>query len=471
MGPWIVLLALAAWGEDPAQFVAQLGSPRYAQREAAGAALRALGREALPALRSALESPDAEVRTRAVALVDEIETRLMVEPTKVKLDYHDRPLGEVLKGLGEQAGVTLNVLPENSPALARRRVTLEASEPVPFWEAVERLGREAHLQVGLGAAMPAAGLGAGPASRRPTLYLLPGNGPPAPSAVVGPFRVVVVNILHHKDRVFAMGGQPQAVFVQGNVPVGLERRPAAGTGRVPGVATELFSVGLQVNAEPRMVLAQDGPLKISEAIDEQGRSLAPRDDPAQAQITRFQSLQGYNAFPAGSVLQVQVPLVLPDPPGTLVKRLRGTMPVVVLSRRENPFLVKLAEAKGKTIQNERLTLTIHEIKAEQTFTTIELTAKVRRDEAEGPQQGPIGPEFAVFNGGGQAQKQVEIVDDQGRPYQQWFAYNAQPSNEGLRLTLRLTSTEGVGPPAEIRYYDLARAETTVNFELDDIPMP
>jgi hypothetical protein len=39
------------------------------------------------------------------------------------------------------------------------------------------------------------------------------------------------------------------------------------------------------------------------------------------------------------------------------------------------------------------------------------------------------------------------------------------------MTLRLAETEGVGPPAELRYYDIARTETEVTFELSEIPMP
>ncbi len=58
--------------------LSQLGSPKFSEREAATAALDALGRKALASLRQAAEShADPEVRRRAKQLVDGIEQRLI----------------------------------------------------------------------------------------------------------------------------------------------------------------------------------------------------------------------------------------------------------------------------------------------------------------------------------------------------------------------------------------------------------
>src|SRR4051812_47892529 len=92
-------------GLGPDALIARLGSPRYADREAATAALRRLGPAALPALRSARSARDAEVRARAAALLERVESELMVRPTLVRLDYRDRPLAEVVKDLGRQTGI------------------------------------------------------------------------------------------------------------------------------------------------------------------------------------------------------------------------------------------------------------------------------------------------------------------------------------------------------------------------------
>ncbi|HEV3084596.1 MAG TPA: HEAT repeat domain-containing protein [Gemmataceae bacterium] len=51
----------------------QLGSERFKDREQAAHELARLGKSALPGLRKATESPDAEVRRRAQQLVEQIE--------------------------------------------------------------------------------------------------------------------------------------------------------------------------------------------------------------------------------------------------------------------------------------------------------------------------------------------------------------------------------------------------------------
>ena len=61
-----VLLALAT---APGELVRQLGAPDYADREAAGRALRRLGWLAEPAVRAATRSADPEVARRAVPLL------------------------------------------------------------------------------------------------------------------------------------------------------------------------------------------------------------------------------------------------------------------------------------------------------------------------------------------------------------------------------------------------------------------
>jgi hypothetical protein len=101
-----------------------------------------------------------------------------------------------------------------------------------------------------------------------------------------------------------------------------------------------------------------------------------------------------------------------------------------------------------------------------------MTVKAKGADPNGGPQNPYGPEFAIFrNNGGQGQNQIEFVDSQGRPYTQWYTFNPQPSPDGLRLTIRLMPGEGLGAPAELRYYELSRSETRIPFDLSDIAMP
>src|SRR4051794_34833224 len=96
---------------QPAALVLQLGSSRYAEREAAAGALERLGRLAIAPLRAARDSRDPEIRTRAAALINKIEGALLTEPTLVNLDFEDCPVAEVVKAFSEQTGVKLGLIP------------------------------------------------------------------------------------------------------------------------------------------------------------------------------------------------------------------------------------------------------------------------------------------------------------------------------------------------------------------------
>jgi hypothetical protein len=124
---------------DPAELLTQLGSPRYADREAAGEALVKSGRAALPALAKACESGDPEVRQRALTIVAQIEAREVFDATRIRLDIRDRPLAEAANAIATASGMRLKPgVSERNPlgdsTWPERRVTLEAGEPVPLWK-------------------------------------------------------------------------------------------------------------------------------------------------------------------------------------------------------------------------------------------------------------------------------------------------------------------------------------------------
>src|SRR5262249_53823238 len=92
---------------DPAALVARLGSARYAEREEAAGLLERMGSAAIAALRDARNDHDAEVRTRAAALCNKLESLLLTQPTLVTLDFENQPLPEVIKALTAQTGIKL----------------------------------------------------------------------------------------------------------------------------------------------------------------------------------------------------------------------------------------------------------------------------------------------------------------------------------------------------------------------------
>jgi gas vesicle protein len=66
--------APAKAGKEIKALIDQLGSARFKDREQATHELSKLGKSALPSLKEAVKSPDAEVRRRAQQLVEQIES-------------------------------------------------------------------------------------------------------------------------------------------------------------------------------------------------------------------------------------------------------------------------------------------------------------------------------------------------------------------------------------------------------------
>ena len=446
------VLAVTAAPDDPSALVERLGAPRYADREAATRALEALGRDALPALRAARRSEDPEVRARAAALLGRIEAASMVRPTLVRLDFRDRPIAEVVKTLSDRTGVPMVLVPENNPQWRSRRITLEEPEPVSFWGLLDRLGAS-----GFQASMA---MTSGPGGRGPVVQLYPGF--PAggvPTSDSGPFRATIYGIHYHRDRTFGGPGMPGLPFAQ----------PARAPGGAAQASSVQFTIDLQVTAEPRMAISQNGPVKLVEALDEKGNNLIPAT--SSETVRQAATYLGGPAVPGLTSTQVQVPLRYPDEPGRVIKRLRGTLPVTVSARKDDPLVIDLSAAKGKTFQTEDATLTIHDVRAEmdQPRTSIELS--LRPSSPSVAAGGAFGAELMAFRGPNFPLSQVEILDAQGRVYHQWFPASTRVDADALQMTLTLLHQEGLGPPVQLRFYDMVRAAADVAFEFHDVPMP
>ena len=147
-------------------------------------------------------------------------------------------LPEVAGALQAQTGIPVVVGPDD--ALQARRVTLHATRPVPFWEALDRLGMASGARHHPGVAFS-------PAPREPTIVLVPAEGP-LPASDDGPFRVHLVRLARHRQV----------------TPV---RPPAEAKHH------ESLSAELQVFAEPGLAVNPIGPVVLKEAVDDRGRDI------------------------------------------------------------------------------------------------------------------------------------------------------------------------------------------------------
>lgn len=140
-------IAAAPNNSEVEKLVRQLGADKMAQREAAHHALDAIGTSALEALKKAAASDDPEIRRRAEELIKGIEKRaetdLVLQPTKLKLNYKDITVGEAVRDLAKQTGFSINLI-SNSASVQQRKVTLQTGD-LSFWEALDQFCAKAGL--------------------------------------------------------------------------------------------------------------------------------------------------------------------------------------------------------------------------------------------------------------------------------------------------------------------------------------
>jgi len=444
----LVVLLLAGAGPSPspspapdhATLIEQLGSPRFSEREQAATALRELGADALPALRTARSAGDAEVRTRAAAILDRVECELMVLPTLVKLDFREQPLGEILKALGERSRmVMLPEDPENQATWQDRRISLQAPAPVPYWTAVDRLCAAGMLRFSLGASPDAVG------REQPGLLLSAGKPKVRPESDQGPFRVKVTRLHHSRDRnLDAEDDDPEAEVV------------------------EEFHVQLEVWAEPRLLIGQVGPLTLIEAADDRGRSLLP---PADAKETVEVEDESYDdeAFGQGAV-QLQASLKFPASPAKTIRRLRGSVPILVAARKAEPLDLPLSGPLGQLQSNGEVRVIVHEVKNDPDGSAVSIALTVRP--ASDPAVGAVarsgeGPSPSAASA---LEQQIEIADAKGQIHS-WSLTNQEAQGDGIRVTLSVIPNEPDSAPTRLRVFGLSRATIVVNFDFKDVPVP
>ncbi|HZW30070.1 MAG TPA: hypothetical protein VFF52_05140 [Isosphaeraceae bacterium] len=440
---------------DPAELVRQLGAARYAAREAASAALERLGRPALKALRAARDARDPEIRTRAYNLIQRIEGNLLTQPSRVRLEFDQTPLHDVMKSVSTQAGFKVALQPENVPRWRSQRVTLHQPEPLPFWKAIDRLCDAAQLQYN--PSQPGFGN-----PREPTFTLTDGAlRTVTPVSDHGPFRVSLLGLLYQSELNYAAVGGFRP-------PMGADRgvRPRAGApARLHPVSNVQFLAKLLVAAEPRLSVSLNGALQVLEAVDDRGNSLIPSGALGTVP-TRF---PGYFGMTHGAVLPLQAPLERPATVGKTLKTLRGAIPLTVSSRRPDPLIVPLNQGTGKRFENPDVELTLHEIRtAPNTHQTlIEFSLKPNEHRASAEHDVADAWTDPLYRTDTQ-RLQLEILDsrDQLVP-----CFPSGVDSETSHVTLTVTNLAHTSALKELRYHTLTRASLNVPFEFHDIPIP
>jgi hypothetical protein len=434
------LMALVlAISPDAASLVARLGSGTLAEREEAARALEALGQASLPALDAALRSPDALVRSRVFAVWERVQKRLLVRPTMVRLEGKDRPLAELVRSIGKQAGFLLEVSSQDS----ERLVTAREPVPIPFWQAVERLGLA-------GGRFNITNPGGG---HFPTLTF----GRPAdscPSTISGPFYIKLKGLHDHRDRSLIVGPWLNIDEINQRIPIL----------RMAKERESRFYVDLGIMVEPRMWFTQEGPARVIEAVDDLGQSLVRRDTArVEADYSLFHNDGGVTEG------RVQLHLAMPEKPGRSIVRLRGSIPVAIQTRAPVPALeIPLSAAQGKAFAHEGTVFTVREFRENDQGTSIVIDVRINRDRFDLP-AGRDGKAVSSLLKC-LANHHVEIVDADGNVLTE-SGHGGMSPDGNAGLSFMVWKNMNKTRPARFRYYGMVRAITDVAFEFRNIPMP
>lgn len=474
---------------DPAKLVRQLGSARFAEREAASAALEKLGPAALPALRDAREATDPELRTRAEAIIARIrsrerdraeaaapgfERRELKAASLIRLDFASRPLDEVVEGFGLPSPGRIDWHPDTPESVRRRRVTIREPAPVPFWTAIDRLCRAGELRY-----IP--GSPRGPGGGQPPqfcLFLAPGAMNPGPRADSGPLRLELVAMTHSR-------------YVN-LTPSHPDYHP--GRGRMPmafGSRQETFVISSRILAEPRVLIRQVGDALFAEAVDDRGQSLLHGPAPHLYQL-------GYGfggTGPAHACADYTLGLKYPEHPGKVIKRLKLTIAVEVETLMPDRLEIRLADAVGKAVRHGRISIKVLSVERDsQGHQKVRLTLRtdesaperlaLDRTGALAPVKGrPARPEVSP--------NVIQVLDQQGRQFP-WFGGEVparSPNDPALTAELTMwpeggipipvRAGHGVVPgedretaiPTVLYHTRMAREVIPATFEFHDIPLP
>lgn len=462
-------------GGDAADLVRRLGAARFEERREAEAAIESLGEEALPALRQAAHDLDPERRERSARLLERLEplvaSRTLSRAAMIRLDFVGRPLDEVVDAFGGPSFGRLAFHPETPAGARARRIDLHAPGPLPFWTALDRLCEAGDLHYVPGSK---GGFGSGdlPHFR---FYMVPGRID-CPHADSGPFRLELIGISYGRSINLVPNPPAEGPFFG---------REMALLAYEQG--TSSFEAELRLVVEPRMLLELVGAPIVTEAIDDLGQSLLPPAGPNPEQ-------NGGNRIPA----QASYPLTLrhlrrPVRPGSTIRRLRVTIPAVVVARRPEPLVIPLPGGVGKSFRHGETTITVDSVEKRDTQGHPHVRLRLETGHKAPSRLRPPGDparEADMPTEPMATANVLEVLDDQGRLFPFVAHRNApHPATGRAEADLMLWPEGGMVVPeqgrreavpynrerewtiAELRHYELARDVLIGTFEFRDLPLP
>lgn len=410
------------------RLVEQLGDADYRKRDLAIQQLAAHGLKALPALKAALNHPDAEVRRRIHDLIPALETAAVLAPRRVTLKIGDRPLKEVFDALEKQTSYKVEFWGGD----ARKTYSFDFND-VPFWQALDAICSATGmvLQQGYG-------------DDRIRLQHQEGHVPFV--RYDGSFRLTPTGFQHYR-----------------NIDFGLIGKGGAGNRR-----SETLTLTFAVFSEPRLPMLGMGEVKLDAAYDTDKNSMLLPTGNGEEHFDGRWGMRGrwtsrYGHGNRSASMQTQVTLARPSERATGVKLVRGSIPVTLLAEQK-PVVVtdKILAAKGKKNKIDTTSFTIEEV-GEMAGKQVQVKMTIT-EATDNPN------DYTWMNA---LYQRIELQDAKGNKFQvvgSGWGNNA-PGTVQMTLTFSPQGNAKVGPPDKLIYYSWTTLQHQIAFEFRDLPLP
>jgi hypothetical protein len=475
-----------------ARLVAQLGSDRYDDREAACKELDGLGAAALEPLRTAIGSRDEETRRRALHVLERIQLRVetarLTKPKMIRLVYTDVPVPQAVQDMARKTGFQIQIEGDQTK-LAARKITIDTGE-VPFWQAVDHFCLKAGL-----------------VERGSTA--IPENNPELNDIRMERMRMRMWMIQQQEVGgvkpelpVVFLDGKPQSLptYYAGALRL---RILSKATGNASGPSTGApvnkpegeSQLTVEVTPEPKMGLQNVLSLRVEKLIDEKGNELkSPLPylrDPYDFDDNEWEmrAWRGYN--PGGQQqnnLGKQLPLRLQNVKDVKkLKEIHGYVAAEVLTPMQPLMTMEdILNAGGKTVEGEcGGSMKVMDVKREEKGqVVINVVAEKPMTNSTGMDMNAMAfGRVRVWRGGFTPQPENEVdsvgralslVDEKGQAFKLTSVQSkpVDPENGSVtEYTLTFQPPAGAPKPVKLTYIGQRLTTIDVPFVLKDVPLP
>lgn len=397
------------------QLIKDLASPDYTVRDKATGALKASGIEAIPKIRAATLSQDAEVRRRAQGILEVLENRALLLPQRVTLKPAIRSLAEATTELSRLSGYPL-ISSYKEKVTRSQHIALK---DVTYWEAVDQLS-----------ATWGHGIRVVPFNKNLEFPL----DRPVSSFVArdGAFRIELSKV--HEDR-----------------DIDFTRRSDDAT----GVREQKITLTFEVISEPRFILLEAGPVNFETVVDSAGAKSTFVEIPK----TTIKEIFLEDAVMCPDFYRIVKLVVKPTTSNRAPARtIRGSIPVrVVVSRKRVVVTDNILAAKGKEFRLGSETLRLDRAELTDGTGDFHLSLSIP------PPNNGIG--FSQW-----AQR-VSVEDANGKVLES-NGNGTSRSGEECHITASYPAAKpGILPPAKLVVEEWKVLANSIRFEFTNVPMP